>query len=98
GTGNLTLVAGHVTINGGIGTDTATLDNHSYGVVGETTITPTELLNSNFDGLTYGTLAHLTYDAESVGTLITVNGTAAATPVLIEPNGGTDSIAVMETN
>ena len=98
GNGDVGSVDGAVTVNGQVGTDSLRFNDTTFNLASPVTITPTAVTRPFSGGTTYATVESLTYDSGPLGSSITVNGTAATTPVLIKPNDGIDTIHVNETH
>jgi Ca2+-binding RTX toxin-like protein len=90
----LGTIAGAVTFHGQGGTDSAVVDDRGF-LLGESyTLTSSTLSRGpfSFGGLTYDTIESLTLDATNFGNTISVQSTAAGTPVTINAGTGNDTV------
>lgn len=99
--GLLTPVAGAVSVDGGAGGASLTVDGSGAGVVADYAITSTTVTRSTpagFGGVTYTNLAMLLLTTGSGANIISVNSTAAGVPTTVNTNAGTDTVNVASTN
>jgi hypothetical protein len=89
---------GPMTLNGGVGTDTINFNDSAEVFAFGFTVNSTTVSRTGMGQVTYGTAEQLNiFSGGGIGKLHTVNGTAATTPVLIDPGSAADTINVVET-
>jgi hypothetical protein len=100
GAGNLNLLSGPITVNGGAGTaDSVILDDSALAAADTYTLTSTQVTRpGGFGGLAYATIESLRLLAETGNNIINVNSTASTTPMSINGDPGTDTINLVETD
>jgi Ca2+-binding RTX toxin-like protein len=90
-------LAGAVTVNGG-GSDLVNLNDQSATFSDTYTITSSSVSRPFFGGLTYGSVAGLTLNAETGNNTIDINSTPAGTAVTINDDAGSDTVNVGNGN
>jgi Ca2+-binding RTX toxin-like protein len=85
-------LSGALTVNGGAGTDTMTLNDQTDPWAFTWTITSSTVAQSGDALITYGTLEGLTINGGTWGVPYTVQSTAASTPVTIYGGSGSDTL------
>jgi hypothetical protein len=98
GSGNLDLLPYAVTVDGGTGTDTMTVNDQVAAFSDTYTVTSTMLTRVVFGGLTYGTVEGMTLNAEAGSNTININSTAAGVPVTVNAGAGNDTVNVGSGN
>jgi hypothetical protein len=94
GTGNLGSILGGVIANGGLGTDTVTINDSTSPYAGPYTITNT-LVNapgSFVNGVAYGTIERLNFNAAAGDNTITVASVVPSVYYTLNGGGGNDTL------
>jgi hypothetical protein len=95
GNGNLDFLAGHLTFNGGIGTDSVTISDASVNVGSGYVITASDITLTNpgaFAGFNYATLESVVLNTSSSDDGITINSTASGAPLTVNAGNGNDTL------